>query len=207
VQATDLANPTNLLNATFNLQVVDAVRVDSITIPNGVLNGTKTALLTASNGVSPFHWSVAPVSAGLSASLSGANTLVVRATSAGVKQVQVAITDSLGGTDIKTLTYAVPGPVSTDHDQDVILDTADNCIYVANTDQRDTDGDGYGNVCDPDLDGNLLVNLADLAIFRSRLNSADANADFNGDGIVNLTDLAVLKSYYNKKPGPSGLHP
>ncbi|TMA31716.1 MAG: hypothetical protein E6J87_15000 [Deltaproteobacteria bacterium] len=29
----------------------------------------------------------------------------------------------------------------------------------------DTDGDGYGNPCDPDFDQNFVVNATDLAMF------------------------------------------
>jgi hypothetical protein len=35
-----------------------------------------------------------------------------------------------------------------------------------NNSQRDTDGDGYGNWCDADLNNDLKVNFADLALFR-----------------------------------------
>ncbi len=39
-------------------------------------------------------------------------------------------------------------PPSVDHDQDNILDTADNCPNVFNPGQEDSDGDGVGNSCD-----------------------------------------------------------
>ncbi|PCI36857.1 MAG: hypothetical protein COB50_04230 [Thiotrichales bacterium] len=37
---------------------------------------------------------------------------------------------------------------STDTDSDTILDVDDNCPNIPNTDQLDTDNDGFGNVCD-----------------------------------------------------------
>ena len=41
----------------------------------------------------------------------------------------------------------------TDADEDEILSDVDNCPADANPDQADLDGDGIGDVCDPDVDG------------------------------------------------------
>ena len=38
-----------------------------------------------------------------------------------------------------------------DMDGDGILDSQDNCVETPNADQKDTDGDGIGDVCDDDL--------------------------------------------------------
>jgi hypothetical protein len=35
-----------------------------------------------------------------------------------------------------------------DSDDDLVPDDIDNCVSVANTDQRDFDGDGHGDACD-----------------------------------------------------------
>lgn len=93
----------------------------------------------------------------------------------------------------------------TDTDGDGIINTADNCIEVANADQRDTDNDGYGNICDADLNNDGFVNFADLAIMKSTFFSSDANSDLNGDGVVNFADLATMKLFFFGVPGPSGL--
>ena len=69
--------------------------------------------------------------------------------------------------------------------------------------QRDTDGDGYGNVCDADLTGDGQVNLSDYSVFRSNFGSADPDADFNGDGVVNLSDYSIFRASFGKAPGPS----
>lgn len=96
-----------------------------------------------------------------------------------------------------------------DVDADGLPDAADNCTVVANPDQRDTDQDGYGNICDADLDNSSgIVNFSDLALFRAAFGSADADADFDGSGgIVNFTDLARFRLLFGQSPGPSGLHP
>ena len=96
---------------------------------------------------------------------------------------------------------------SVDTDGDGVFDDVDNCTLLANADQRDTNGDGFGNVCDPDLDGNLIVNAVDLGLFKSVFFTADPHADFNGDGSVNAIDLGTMKLFFFGPPGPSGLAP
>ena len=76
---------------------------------------------------------------------------------------------------------------------------------MANADQRDSDGDGFGSVCDPDLDGDGIVNFSDLGLMKARFFSTDDQADLNGDGIVNLGDLGVMKTLFFAPPGPSGI--
>ena len=84
-------------------------------------------------------------------------------------------------------------------------DYSDNCIAVFNPDQRDTNNDGYGNVCDPDLNNDDVINFVDLGIMRSVFFSNDADADLNGDGAVNFVDLGIMKAMFFGPPGPSGL--
>jgi len=96
-----------------------------------------------------------------------------------------------------------------DADQDGVCDSADNCVNISNPDQRDSDGDGFGNACDPDLNNDGVVNFTDLAMIKSvffqsaSAAAAAANADLNGDGVVNFVDLAIMKNFFFKAPGPS----
>jgi hypothetical protein len=92
-------------------------------------------------------------------------------------------------------------------DGDTLADGIDNCINIANADQRETDGDGYGNRCDADFDNSGFVNITDLGIFKSRFGTSNADADLDGNGFVNITDLGIFKSLFGKPPGPSGLVP
>ncbi len=98
-----------------------------------------------------------------------------------------------------------------DVDTDGVPDLGDNCFIHANSDQRDTDGDGLGNACDADLNGDCSVNFGDLADLKSAFfpNPYNEHADFNGDGFVNFGDLAFMKSaFFNGRapgPGPSGV--
>jgi glucose/arabinose dehydrogenase/PKD repeat protein len=130
-----------------------------------------------------------------------------------------------GGAQVHTITvpesgltltaqFAEPEP---DTDADGVGDSVDNCTAVANgpvipdaggNSQRDTDGDGYGNVCDADLNQDGNVNFADLALFRAVFGTADPDADLNGSGgSVNAGDLAIFRALFGRPPGPSGLVP
>ena len=57
-------------------------------------------------------------------------------------------------------------PTEPDTDGDEVIDQEDNCTLVPNPDQRDTDEDGFGNMCDPDINNDLIVNFADLAALK-----------------------------------------
>jgi hypothetical protein len=94
-----------------------------------------------------------------------------------------------------------------DSDGDLLKDFTDNCSLTANTDQRDTDGDGFGNLCDPDLNGDGIVNFVDLGLVKAVFFSADPHADLNGDGSVNFIDLGIVKDRFFEAPGPSGIAP
>jgi hypothetical protein len=92
-----------------------------------------------------------------------------------------------------------------DNDVDGVPNDLDNCLELYNPDQRDTNSDGYGNLCDPDFDQNCVVQILDAATMKARFFSEDPDADLNGDGRVNFVDLGILKRYIYKPPGPSGL--
>ena len=100
-----------------------------------------------------------------------------------------------------------------DTDGDGVPDSTDNCKLVSNVTQLDTDSDGYGNICDADLNNSGTVTAADFAMLRAVLgqsavsSAAAANADLNGSGTVTVADFAILRAALGKNPGPSGLHP
>jgi len=97
-----------------------------------------------------------------------------------------------------------------DSDGDGVDDAIDNCTLVANAGQRDTNGDGFGNMCDADFDGDGIVNLSDFNLFGSVFGQSTtvsapltADADIDGDGIINLSDFNLFASLFGKLPGPS----
>ena len=94
-----------------------------------------------------------------------------------------------------------------DSDGDGVKDGFDNCLLRANANQRNSNGDAFGNVCDADLNNDGFVNAADLALFKKSFGTTNSDADFDGSGFVNAADLASFKSLFGKTPGPSGLVP
>jgi hypothetical protein len=52
-------------------------------------------------------------------------------------------------------------PAPADFDGDGVVDSADNCVAVANPDQADLDADGNGDTCDEDDDADGVVDAGD----------------------------------------------
>ena len=71
-----------------------------------------------------------------------------------------------------------------DADNDGVVDDLDNCPFVANTNQTDFDGDGVGDFCDWDLDGDGSNNTDD----HFPVDPAEW-MDTDGDGVGNNADL------------------
>jgi hypothetical protein len=100
---------------------------------------------------------------------------------------------------------------SIDADADGVPTVADNCSAIANASQFDADHDGYGNICDADLNNSGLTTATDFNLQRSCLNQPStasalcAAADMNGSGLVTATDFNLLRARINTAPGPSGL--
>jgi len=75
----------------------------------------------------------------------------------------------------------------TDTDTDGIPDAGDNCPTVANPDQADSNGNGIGDACDPQLDsdGDGLPDYYERAHGFDPHDPNDALADADGDGVSN----------------------
>jgi hypothetical protein len=98
-----------------------------------------------------------------------------------------------------------------DRDGDGLLDMHDVCAGVANPDQRDTDHDGYGNLCDGDFDGNGSTGGSDYLAFKIAFGTSagqpgyDPDIDLNGDGSIGGPDFLLFLGLFGEPPGPSGL--
>ena len=113
---------------------------------------------------------------------------------------------------------------SIDSDGDGVSDDIDNCTLLVNADQTDSNADGIGNACDPDIGGELgrglddcSVDLSDLGVLRDAFFSTPASPNWNPDADltgptgapdnrVNVVDLGRMKEFIFMPPGPS-VHP
>ncbi|MBW2293451.1 MAG: TIGR03790 family protein [Deltaproteobacteria bacterium] len=104
-----------------------------------------------------------------------------------------------------------------DRDRDGISDATDNCIEVPNPKQRDTNADGFGNMCDADVDGDGLVTTSwgvaypltkrgdvEWIAMSSQNGPYDPNFDLDGDGDIDGDDLSIAHMSLFMPPGPSG---
>ncbi len=83
-----------------------------------------------------------------------------------------------------------------DTDGDSVGDYMDNCYLTPNDYQEDTDYDGYGNMCDADLDNDGFVGPNDYNLFGAAWYTANANADFDSDGFVGPNDYNIFGSFW-----------
>ena len=88
-------------------------------------------------------------------------------------------------------------------DADSIPDVFDNCSEVDNEAQTDVGGDGFGNVCDADFTGDLIVGGTDFGLFVTAFGGTDFEFDLTDDGIVGGTDFGRFVALFGPNPpGP-----
>ena len=79
---------------------------------------------------------------------------------------------------------ACPLDPENDIDGDGVCGNIDNCPSTPNTDQSDWDGDGLGDVCDPDNDNDGLSDADEISQGTNPFNS-----DTDGDGVDDSSDV------------------
>ena len=95
-------------------------------------------------------------------------------------------------------------PSSSDWDNDGLLNSIDNCPYVWNLDQANSDNDLYGDACDTDIDGDDITNTIpiDLTsasnidkcpyVFANSSKDKDGDGcedDADADGVIDVNDI------------------
>jgi hypothetical protein len=94
-------------------------------------------------------------------------------------------TDCISGTCGSAKTCAKLG----DLDGDSVPDSSDNCPQIPNKDQKDSDKDGKGDLCDEDNDNDELPDAWETTNGLDPLNPEDANQDFDNDGLSNTQEF------------------
>ena len=79
-----------------------------------------------------------------------------------------------------------------DWDGDGVADALDNCPYLSNPDQADSDGDGQGDACQ-DSDGDRIVDIKDNCVHAPNRDQEDGDLDGVGDVCDNCPDRANLE--------------
>jgi hypothetical protein len=157
--------------------------------------------LLASNGTIPFRdrlaydWNLLPGALALTGASDG-GALGIRAFHFDRERMQAAwgggldFTHSAGDPTGATVTPfpadIANGADNDDADTDGIIDLHDDCPFIFNPEQTDRDGDGLGDACDPDADGD---GLPDLPSAWCSDNPDPLQPDADGDGRGDACDI------------------
>lgn len=207
MQGEGLTKPDRLLTVDYVKVREDIDRVWNMP-PGGQLQ-FQTGALQASAGVIT-RWNPRPVAVGSSVSITTGGTYVVdpgvgdpeisdiRGVENGIAPTTIpeeTFADEADlGFALSTLNNKYLDPVdiftnrgtrllnsADDSDGDGIPDVVDNCPFVANPDQADTNGNGIGDVCEGDFDGDGIPDETDNCPTTPNFDQQDIDGDGEGD--------------------------
>ncbi len=153
------------------------------------------------SGPDRVQTSLTSLFAGTSASsphVAGAVGLLI-AQNPGFTQAQIKYLLTSTSKDVNTVGYDYrtgSGRISLDADGDGFNHDKDNCPLIYNPDQKDTDGDGLGDVCDPDADNDGLSNS-----FEASIGTNPLLKDTDGDGLSDYFEICYDGDCTKYTPG------
>ena len=115
------ASPTNGVPINVKIQVISPSPASTVTTLTTLTSTTSTGIQTLS-GITPKM--------------------------NGSWMIRTCTNEECGLGYSNSILVTITGSSTTDTDKDGVMDNTDNCIEVANSDQKDTDGDGIGKMCD-----------------------------------------------------------
>lgn len=104
-----------------------------------------------------------------------------------LSQIRWLLTNTAKDVDAAGFDYRTgSGRISLDADSDGYNHDTDNCPLISNSTQSDLDGDGAGDACDNDTDGDGLTNTQEVVY-----GTNPANPDTDGDGLTDWKEVNV----------------
>ena len=94
-----------------------------------------------------------------------------------------------------------------DVDNDGVCNAQDNCPTIVNTNQLDTDGDGFGNACDNDDDGDGFSDTAEAFITTDPLNTCSWPPDIISNQAVQVDDVTFIAGRFGQNTGDANYTP
>jgi len=88
-----------------------------------------------------------------------------------------------------------------DVDNDGVCNAQDNCLSIANTNQLDSDADGFGNVCDNDDDADGFADTAEAFIGTDPLNTCSWPPDTDNSLLVDSHDVFFVSGRLGASTG------
>jgi uncharacterized repeat protein (TIGR01451 family) len=163
-----------------------------------------------------IRWTIAALAAGGSMSVTASSSVRTSPTPPNGRLMTGWAEARDGNGEMATASDAALVSAAVDSDSDGVADAFDNCQTLVNNvgagGQCDSDGDGFGNHCDGDLNNNGFTNAFDTPLYRAQIGQPSVApiynaADINCNGFVNAFDTPLFRSLFGSPPGPSGLHP